>query len=304
MSYTRAGSSLATAILPAVNVAFRLLDVFTEVPFAGNQLCVVPDPPAGLDAEAMAMLAREIGFSETTFVTDIREDGYDIRIFTPDAELPFAGHPTLGTAFTLVSDDRLEPNLVQRSAAGDVPVEVDLAAGTAWMQPPPPHFGDPFDDRTAVVRAAGLELDDLVEGLPIVSGSIGIAHLMVPLRDEAALRRARRDDAGCEKVCAAAEAEAIYLFTVRREGDVMARMFDRGANIGEDPATGSAVGPLGAYLSRHRLAGMPGSAVVAQGELVGRPSFLHVRAQPRGDSFSVQVGGGVQIVGEGSFRLV
>jgi trans-2,3-dihydro-3-hydroxyanthranilate isomerase len=303
LSYPRAGSSLATAILPAVNVAFRLLDVFTEVPFAGNQLCVVPDPPAGLDAEAMAMLACEIGFSETTFVTRIREDGYDIRIFTPDAELPFAGHPTLGTAFMLVSEDRLGPNLVQTSAAGDVPVEVDLAAGTAWMQPRPPHFGDPFDDRAAVARAAGLELDDLLEGLPIVSGSSGIAHLMVPLRDEAALRRARRDDVGCEKVCAAAEAEAIYLFTVRREGDVMARMFDRGANIGEDPATGSAVGPLGAYLSRHRLAGMPGSAVVAQGELVGRPSFLHVRAQPRGDSFSVQVGGGVQIVGEGSFRL-
>lgn len=286
-----------------MEVAFRLVDVFTEVPFAGNQLCVVPDPPADLDADAMAMLAREIGFSETTFVTGIRKRGYDVRIFTPDTELPFAGHPTLGTAFTLVSEDRVGRNLVQTSAAGDVPVDVDLAAGTAWMQQLPAEFGDPVHDRAAVARAAGLEPDDLVEGLPIVAGSTGLAHLMVPLREEGALRRARRDDTGCEKVCAAAEAESLYLFVVRGEGDVVARMFDRGANIGEDPATGSAVGPLGVYLARYRLAGMPGKVVVAQGEMVGRPSFLHVDVRSQGDSFSVYVGGGVRIVGDGSFRL-
>ena len=286
-----------------MEVAFRLVDVFTEVPFAGNQLCVVPDPPADLDAEAMAMLAREIGFSETTFVTGIRKSGYDVRIFTPDAELPFAGHPTLGTAFTLVSEDRVGRNLVQTSAAGDVPVEVDLAAGTAWMQQLPPVFGDPVDDRAAVARAAGLELDDLVEGLPIVAGSTGLAHLMVPLREEEALRRARRDDAGCEKVCAAAEAESLYLFVVRGEGDVMARMFDRGANIGEDPATGSAAGPLGAYLARHRLAGMPGRSWSRRARWwVGRASSMWT-CDREGDSFSVRVGGGVRIVGDGSFRL-
>jgi trans-2,3-dihydro-3-hydroxyanthranilate isomerase len=192
---------------------------------------------------------------------------------------------------------------VQTSTAGDIPVEVDLTAGTAWMQQLPPLLGYPVDDRAAVARAAGLEIDDLVEGLPIVAGSTGVAHLMVPLRDERALRRARRDDAGCEKVCAATETEALYLFTVRGEGDVIARMFDRGANIGEDPATGSAAGPLGAYLAHHELAGMPGTAVVAQGEMVGRPSFLHLDVQPRGDSFSVRVGGGVRIVGDGSFLI-
>jgi trans-2,3-dihydro-3-hydroxyanthranilate isomerase len=286
-----------------VEVSFRLVDVFAEVPFAGNQLCVVPDPPAGLDAETMAMLAQEIGFSETTFVTEIRDGGYDVRIFTPDAELPFAGHPTLGTAFTLAAEDRVGPHAVQTSAAGDVPVDVDLAAGTAWMQQLPPVFGDPFDDRAAVARAAALELGDLVEGLPIVAGSTGLAHLMVPLRQEDALRRARRDDAGCGIVCAATGTESLYLFAVRGDGDVMARMFDRGANIGEDPATGSAAGPLGAYLALHGLAGMPGTVVIAQGEMVRRPSFLHVEAQPQGESFSVRVGGGVRIVGEGSFRV-
>jgi len=303
LSYTRGAPSVATAILPAVEVAFRLVDVFTEVPFAGNQLCVVPEPPAGLDAATMATLAHEIGFSETTFVTGVREGGYDVRIFTPDAELPFAGHPTLGTAFTIVSEDRVGANLIQTSAAGDVPVDVDLAAGTAWMQQLRPAFGDEVLDRAAVARAAGLELSDLVDGLPILPGTTGLVHLMVPLRDEATLRRARRDDAGCQSVCAAAEAESLYLFAVRGEGDVMARMFDRGSKIGEDPATGSAVGPLGAYLTNHGLAGTPRTVMVAQGEMVRRPSFLHVEVRPEGASLSVRVGGGVRIVGEGSFRV-
>ena len=303
MSYTRGASSVATAILPAVEVAFRLVDVFTEVPFAGNQLCVVPEPPAGLDAATMATLAHEIGFSETTFVTGVREGGYDVRIFTPDAELPFAGHPTLGTAFTMVSEERVSPGLIQTSAAGDVPVDVDLTAGTAWMQQLPPVFGTEVHDRAAVARAAGLELSDLVEGLPILPGSTGLVHLMVPLRDEAAIRRARRDDAGCQRVCAAAEAESLYLFAVRGDGDVMARMFDRGSKIGEDPATGSAAGPLGAYLAHQGLAGMPRTVVVAQGEMVRRPSFLHVDVRSQDRSLSVRVGGGVRIVGEGSFRV-
>ncbi len=98
-------------------------------------------------------LAREIAFSETTFVTGVRDGGYDVRIFTPDAELPFAGHPTLGTAFTLASEGRVGPHVVQTSAAGDVPVEVDLAAGSAWMEQLPPSFGDEIDDRERRSRA-------------------------------------------------------------------------------------------------------------------------------------------------------
>jgi trans-2,3-dihydro-3-hydroxyanthranilate isomerase len=295
--------SLATGILAAVEVAFRLVDVFTEVPFAGNQLCVVPDPPLGLETANMAMLASEIGFSETTYATAIREDGYDVRIFTPVEELPFAGHPTLGTAFVLASEGRVTQSLVQTSAAGDVPVDVDLARGFAWMHQLPPVMHDPVRDRAAVARAAGLDVADLVDDLPIVAASTGLAHLMVPVGDEAALRRAKRDDAGCAAVCAANAAESLYLFTVRADGDVMARMFDRGAQIGEDPATGSAAGPLGAYLATHGLAGAPGSVVIAQGEMVGRASFLHVDVQPDGDAYSVRVGGGVRIFGEGVFRV-
>lgn len=286
-----------------MDVEFRLVDVFTEVPFAGNQLCVVPEPPMDLDAATMATLAREIGFSETTFVTGVRPGGYDVRIFTPAGELPFAGHPTLGTAFVLVSEGRVSANPVQRSAAGDVPVEVDLGSGVAWMRQLPAIFGEPVADRAAVARAAGIEPHDLVDDLPVVPVSTGLAHLMVPVRDEGALRSAVRDDAQCSAVCVAHEAESLYLFAIRGAGDVMARMFDRWQAIGEDPATGSAAGPLGAYLASQALVGLPGRVTIAQGEMVGRPSFLHVAFEAEGDGLGVGVGGGVRIVGEGTFHV-
>jgi len=183
-----------------MRVGFTLVDVFTDVPFAGNQLCVVPEPPDDLGSATMQVLAREIGFSETTYVTAVHEGGYDVRIFTPVSELRFAGHPTLGTAFTLVRLGVVPASLVQTSTAGDVPVEVDLGAGAATMRQLPAEFGEPFDDRGAVARAAGVEADDLGPG-PIAPVSTGIIHLMVPVVGEDALRRASRDDRGCVTVC-------------------------------------------------------------------------------------------------------
>ncbi len=285
-----------------MRVPFSLVDVFTPEPFAGNQLCVIPEPPTDLDSAAMQMLAQEIGFSETTYVTAIRDDGYDVRIFTPVEELPFAGHPTLGTAFVLAGLGLVPSNLVQTSSAGDVPVAVDLDAGTATMQQLPPTFGEPFTDREAVAQAAGLRVDQLGQE-PFVPVSTGIAHLMVPVVSEEVLRRASRNDRGCAEVTEAANAESLYLFAVRGHGEVIARMFDRSIQIGEDPATGSAAGPLGVYLAEQGLAGMPGHITIAQGEMVGRPSFLQVDVGRGEAGWVAHVGGGVRIVGEGSFRL-
>ena len=287
-----------------MKIRFHLLDVFADRPFAGNQLCVVSDTPAGLTTEQMQVIAKEINFSETTFVTERRPDGYTVRIFTPAAELPFAGHPTLGTAYALVAQKLAPASLVQRCLAGDVPVQVDLETRTATMQQLPPSFGGPVSYRAAVARAAGLEPQDLVEELPIQPVSTGIAHVMVPVRDETALRRAKRTGAGVEAVCnATGNAEALYLFTVLGEGRVMARMFDRHDAIGEDPATGSAAGPLGAYLAQNARAGMPGRVRIAQGEMVGRPSSLIVDAAEREGKWMIAVGGGVLIVGVGFFEL-
>lgn len=286
-----------------MDVGFRLVDAFTETPFQGNRLCVVPETPEGFSTEQMQMLALETNFSETTFVTESRPDGYRMRIFTPDAELPFAGHPTIGTGYTLASEGRTSVHTVQTTALGDVPVEVDLDRGFAWMTQQPPVFGEEFADRQVVAEAAGLEPDDLHLELPMQVISTGLAPLLVPMRDEAVLRRAERYEPACRRATAASGSECLYLFAIRGDGDVMARMFDATFGVGEDPATGSAAGPLGVYLASRGLAGMPGEAVVAQGEMVGRPSFLHLDVRPDDGSWTVRVGGGVRIVGEGVFRL-
>jgi trans-2,3-dihydro-3-hydroxyanthranilate isomerase len=251
----------------------------------------------------MQTLAREIGFSESTFVTAAASDRYRMRIFTPDEELPFAGHPTLGTAFVLVDDGRVSSTPVQTTDAGDVSVEVALDAGFAWMRQLPPSFGPIFDDPVLVAAAAGLQPDDLVTDLPIQPVSTGLSHLMVPVRDENALRRASRNERLTLEVHRRTGAASLYLFTVRGDGDVMARMFDPLHGIGEDPATGSAAGPLGAYLSANARAGMPGRVLVAQGEMVNRPSWLHIEVAPEGVTWSIRVGGGVRIVGDGSFHV-
>lgn len=286
-----------------MEVGFRLVDAFTEIPFQGNRLCVVPETPDGFSTEQMKMLALETNFSETTFVIESHADGYRMRIFTPDAELPFAGHPTIGTAYTLASEGRTSPETVQTTALGDIPVEVDLRRGFAWMTQHPPVFGPEFHDRLVVAEAAGLGSDDLHPDLPMQVISTGLGPLIVPIRDEATLRRAERHESACRRATAASGGECLYLFAIRGDGDVMARMFDASLGVAEDPATGSAAGPLGVYLASRGLAGMPGGAVIAQGELVGRPSFLHLDISPDGDSWNVRVGGGVRIVGEGVFRV-
>ena len=285
-----------------MEVRFRLLDVFCDRPFAGNQLCVVPEVPGSLDDEGMQTLAREIAFSETTFVTSAAGDRYHMRIFTPDQELPFAGHPTLGTAYLMVSEGRVASPAIQTTEVGEVPVEIDIGRGWGRMRQRPPVFGAEFDDRPATARAAGLDADDLHPDLPVQVVSTGLAPVLVPVRDLETLRRAERVVRGTREICDRAGGECLYLFATGA-GGVTARMFDPGVGIGEDPATGSAAGPLGAYLAQRGVAGMPGRVIVAQGEQVGRPSFLHVEVSPEDDSFSIHLGGGVRIVGEGSFVL-
>lgn len=282
-------------------IPFRIVDVFTPRPLAGNQLCVVPEP-VELDAEGMQAIAREIGFSETTFVTEAAGDRYAMRIFTPGSELRFAGHPTLGTAFVLVSEGRVSSPATQVVAAGEIPVGVDLDAGFAWMTQLPAEFGAPFEERELIAGAIGLGVTDLRDDLPIGTVSTGLHIIVVPVRDADRLRRAVRDETLTREVVTRSSADCLYLFAVT-DGGVTARMFDAELGIGEDPATGGAAGPLGAYLAEHGLAGMPGSVLVRQGEQVGRPSELHIEAGRERDAWRVRVGGGVHVVGRGQFDV-
>ena len=284
-----------------MRVPFRLVDVFTERPLAGNQLCVVPDG-AAVPEDLMPRLAQEIGFSETTYVLEAGGDRYRMRIFTPGSELPFAGHPTLGTAFALVSEGVVTTPVTQSVPAGEIEVEVDLQGGSARMRQLPPTFGNVFSDRALLAEAIQLPEDRLHPDLPAQVVSTGLAPLIVPLTDVDALVAASREPRAIARALEAAGTDGLYVFAVTDDG-AKARMFDVTPGIEEDPATGSAAGPLGAYLAANGLAGMPGSIAIRQGEEIGRPSVLHVEVESDGDSWIVHVRGGVRIVGEGAFEL-
>ena len=287
--------------MPGVNVPFRLVDVFTPRPLAGNQLCVVPEPGQLDDAEMQA-IAKEIGFSETTFVTEAAGDRYAMRIFTPGQELPFAGHPTLGTAFVLVSEGRVSTPATQVIAAGEILVEVGVEANTAWMTQLPAEFGPIFLDRDLIASAIGLTTADLDPGRPVQTVSTGLPTTIVPVRDLDMLRRAARNEHLVGDAIRASGGRDLYLFAPTAEG-VTARMFDSEFGIGEDPATGSAAGPLGAYLAEYGDLGKTRSVTIRQGEHVERPSELRVEVDREGDAWRVRVGGGVHIVGRGAFEL-
>jgi trans-2,3-dihydro-3-hydroxyanthranilate isomerase len=284
-----------------MRIPFRLVDVFTDRPLAGNQLCVIPEP-ADLSDEEMQDVAREIGFSETTFVTRAAGHRYSMRIFTPARELPFAGHPTLGTAFVLVGEGFVQTPVTQSIPAGEVDVEVDVGAGFARMRQFPPRFGPFVDDRERVARGAMLTEHDLQPDLRPRTVWTGLNQLIVPLRDSGSVVRARPDPEVLGPLLAETDTDTFYLFAVTGDDRAKARMFGSDVGIAEDAATGSAAGPLGAYLVEQGV--MPaGLITVSQGAEIGRPSTLFVDVGSDQSGWSVHVGGGVVKVGEGSFDL-
>ena len=220
-----------------MEVGFRLVDVFTETPFRATGSASSRARPRASPTEQMRMLALETNFSETTFVTESRADGYGCGSSRRTPSCPFAGHPTIGTAFTLASEGRdVRTRPSRRPRCGDVPVEVDLERGFAWMTQQPPVFGDEFDDRDVVARGRGARARrPRSPTLPMQVISTGLGPLLVPVRDEATLRRAERYEPGCRRATEASGGECLYLFAIRGDGDVLARMFDASFGVGEDP---------------------------------------------------------------------
>jgi trans-2,3-dihydro-3-hydroxyanthranilate isomerase len=216
--------------------------------------------------------------------------------------MPFAGHPSVGTAFVLATHGRIGSSATQEVPAGEFQVEVDLDAGTASVRQLQPAFGPEFHDRERIGSAIGLTLDDLDPATPPQPVSTGLQHLMVPVCTSEAVARAEMRPREVGAINAELECDALYLFAVTGEG-AKARLFAPGVTLAEDPATGSAAGPCGAYMAARNLGRMPGSMVIRQGEEAGRPSTLHVTVEPDGDSWSVLVGGGVRIVARGEFDL-
>ncbi|HEX4216669.1 MAG TPA: PhzF family phenazine biosynthesis protein [Candidatus Dormibacteraeota bacterium] len=272
---------------------FAIVDVFTDRPLAGNQLAVVLEAE-DLDDASMQAIALEFGFSETTFLQPATVPGCDlrVRIFTPSRELPMAGHPVVGTASLLRERGMASGDLVLELGVGPTAVAFD-AEGRAWMTQPEARFGDPVPAGAPLAGALGLAVEDLDGTLPTQAVSCGNEFLLVPLRSEAALARARPDPGRWQPVAAASEHAAAYLFTLPETGRARARMFilsDPG--LAEDAATGSAAGPLGAYAARHLG---QSALIVDQGVEMGRPSRIHVdasSARPRVGGTAVTVARG------------
>jgi trans-2,3-dihydro-3-hydroxyanthranilate isomerase len=298
---------------------FLQLDVFTDELFGGNQLAVLPDA-RGISADTMQLVAREMAFSETTFVLPAEAPGTDIRIriFTPGSELPMAGHPTIGTAFALAHEGiitRGQAGIVFGEGIGPVPIDLEWRDGQltfAWMTQPSPTFGPPLDDLGALAAAIGLEERDIrATGLPAQEVSSGAPFIFIPVGTRAAIDRAIPDVRAMRQLFErlGTEAHGVYLFSSEAGPDqatTYSRMFAADLGIAEDPATGGAGGPLGAYLVRHGVVpAARGMRILnLQGVKMQRPSFIHISIDPSGPSPArPRVGGTAVIAAEGTLNV-
>jgi len=292
---------------------YRLLDVFTNVPFGGNPLAVFTDA-RGLSDPGMQSIARELNLSETTFVLPPRDRAshYWIRVFTPLTELPAGGQPTIGTAYALALEERLrQESLRQRVVFEEQtgPISVTMEAPMLTTQQPRPEVGQVFQERGAVAAMLGLDNLSLSPGLPIQAVSGGVPYLVVPVTNRDAMSRIRFRMDIWERVLKQTPYPQVYAFTLdcHYQGSTAhCRMFAPGLGVLEDPATASAVGPLAAYLSRSQLLGEGArvSLVCEQGIELGRPSFIHVTVERSGDEVtSVRVGGQCVAIGQGQIVL-
>jgi trans-2,3-dihydro-3-hydroxyanthranilate isomerase len=287
---------------------YRVVDVFTERALEGNALAVFPDA-SGLDGETMQRIARELNLAESTFVLpSTREDCVaQVRIFTPLKEMLFAGHPTIGTSFVLL-DEGFVPGesrgFTLQEKIGPVAVRVEPdKRPMLWLTTPPIQEGRRLD-RLLCAKVLGLNSDDMLD-VPHQLLSAGNPTLFIALRDQAAVDRAGLDLAGARELRGGdAEPFCTFVFTPTERG-AYSRMFAPEYGIPEDPATGSATGPLAAFMMRHRLVPSVSHTrfVSEQGAKMGRRSFLHVLIRGENGVDGIEVGGHVTPVANATMSL-
>jgi trans-2,3-dihydro-3-hydroxyanthranilate isomerase len=276
---------------------FLIVDVFTDTPFAGNQLAVFTNATGMTDAQ-MQTLAREINFSETTFVLPAEQGGdIRVRIFTPARELSFAGHPVLGTAFAIAGP--LQSVLMRmETGAGIVPVLLEREGAKivfGSMQQPIPTVR-PFDAVDELLAALGVSGSEL----PVEVYDNGLQHVFVMLPGDAAVSGLKPD---LTRLAAVAGEVGVNCFSAGG-GTAKTRMFITDIATGEDAATGSAAGPLAVHLARHGMLGWGEELVISQGAEIGRPSTLYARADGSAEEITgVNVGGSAVVVAKGEFSL-
>lgn len=288
---------------------FIICDVFARKRFEGNQLAVFPDG-AGLSDDEMQSLAREIHFSETTFILSgqANESGWPVRIFTPAREIPFAGHPTLGTAYVIW--DRFlgrKPEEVKLDLkVGVVPVAVEEKGERLVMTQVPPTFGAAVE-RAAAAGVLGLAEADIDDRFPAQEVSTGLPFVIVPVRTLAAMQSIKVNLAEYYRLTDRLEAKAVLAFspeTIDPQCRLHVRVFCDYYDVPEDPATGSANGCLCAWLVKHRYLGKSEFAIhTEQGVEMKRPSLLYLQGTEKHDGILVRVGGGVVVAGRGEFEV-
>ena len=281
-----------------------IVDVFAEEKYAGNQLAVVRYG-SGLSDLQMQKIAREMNYSETTFIisSEQRNGGYDVRIFTPKEEVPFAGHPTLGTAYIIQNRILEEPveKVVLNLKVGQIPVTFQ-PNGILWMRQKEPTFGKTFDKET-IARILSIDADTIDDRFPIQEVSTGLPFIIVPLRKLETTKKCRIITDRLFDLIKDTEAKAILVFspeTYNPSNNLNVRVFVDYFGIPEDPATGSGNGCLAGYLMKHQYFRTEQLNIrVEQGYEIGRPSLLHLNGEVRDGKIAVSVGGNVIPVAEG-----
>jgi len=285
--------------------ALFIVDVFAEAKLEGNQLAVVVDKE-GWSTEQMQKFTKEMNFSESTFITasDAEKRVFKVRIFTPVGELPFAGHPTLGTAYVAAKEllKKDVPDLTLDMKAGLIPVVFQKAPDgkqLLWMKQLNPEFGATHKAE-AIAPMFGLKASDIDTRFPIQEVSTGVWFYMIPLKKRETLKRIKLDAEAFKRYSADNKAKWPLLFCPEPEAKgnhLKARMV---TDWTEDPATGSANGCLAGYLVKHRYFGTPKIDIrVEQGAEIGRPSILYLRAEEAKGGIDVRVGGKVAMVARG-----
>jgi len=282
---------------------FYIVDVFAEKKFEGNQLAVFLCENGITDSE-MQKIAKEMNYSETTFITSI--ENYTVRIFTPEIELPFAGHPALGTAY-VIQREIIKSNiktLLLNLKIGQIPILFKYKSGEAeeiWMEQNVPAFGQFFDPEL-ITNTLYLREEDIDIRFPIQEVSTGLPFIIVPLKTLDALKRARVEREKFFDLVENTNAKSILIFCpeARKKGNHLSvRVFTEVPGF-EDPATGSGNGCLASYLVHHQYFGKSSVDIrVEQGYEIGRPSLLLLRSEENEGQISVSVGGKAYIIAKG-----
>lgn len=285
---------------------FYIVDVFAKKKYEGNQLAVCL-PDGKIEEYEMQQIAKEINFSETTFVmSGLQEDGgYDVKIFSPDSELPFAGHPTLGTAYVIQQylEDSNVADIKLNLKVGQIPVKLNQNEG--WMTQNQPVFGTDLFDIKTVAGILNIEVDDMNRQFPIQVVSTGLPSIIVNVKTLEAINRCNINHQLYEELLGRIGNANLLIFTndtINAENDLHVRVFTCNPGHKEDPATGSANGNLAGYLLEHNFFNSKEiNYKVEQGYSIGRNSLLKVKAIKNAGNFTIKVGGRIFVVGEGKW---